>query len=100
MSPRSRSTSKTRAAAEQLPRIEVSRKGAVAQLGERLNGIQEVSGSTPLGSTISPLDPIHPGPLPGFFSSEPGFLDFPAFSPPPWEGLGVDTPLIPSNLES
>ena len=25
--------------------------GAVAQLGERLNGIQEVGGSTPLGST-------------------------------------------------
>ena len=28
--------------------------GAVAQLGERLNGIQEVGGSTPLGSTSSP----------------------------------------------
>ena len=28
--------------------------GAIAQLGERLNGIQEVRGSTPLGSTISP----------------------------------------------
>ena len=27
--------------------------GAVAQLGERLNGIQEVGGSTPLGSTKS-----------------------------------------------
>ena len=26
-------------------------RGAVAQLGERLNGIQEVRGSTPLGST-------------------------------------------------
>jgi len=26
--------------------------GAIAQLGERLNGIQEVSGSIPLGSTI------------------------------------------------
>jgi hypothetical protein len=25
--------------------------GAIAQLGERLNGIQEVSGSIPLGST-------------------------------------------------
>ena len=25
--------------------------GAIAQLGERLNGIQEVRGSTPLGST-------------------------------------------------
>ena len=25
--------------------------GAVAQLGERLNGIQEVAGSTPVGST-------------------------------------------------
>ena len=27
--------------------------GAIAQLGERLNGIQEVRGSTPLGSTFS-----------------------------------------------
>ena len=27
-------------------------RGAVAQLGERLNGIQEVVGSTPIGSTI------------------------------------------------
>ena len=27
-------------------------RGAIAQLGERLNGIQEVRGSTPLGSTI------------------------------------------------
>ena len=26
--------------------------GAVAQLGERLNGIQEVVGSIPIGSTI------------------------------------------------
>ena len=79
MSPRSRSTSKTRAAAEQLPRIEVSRKGAVAQLGERLNGIQEVSGSTPLGSTTSPLDPIHPGPLPGFFPQNQDSLIFRPF---------------------
>ena len=29
------------------------RHGAVAQLGERLNGIQEVRGSIPLGSTKS-----------------------------------------------
>jgi hypothetical protein len=28
--------------------------GAVAQLGERLNGIQEVGGSTPLSSTVLP----------------------------------------------
>ena len=28
-----------------------NRNGAVAQLGERLNGIQEVRGSIPLGST-------------------------------------------------
>lgn len=27
-------------------------RGAVAQLGERLNGIQEVVGSIPIGSTI------------------------------------------------
>jgi hypothetical protein len=31
-------------------------RGAVAQLGERLNGIQEVGGSTPLGSTNSNKD--------------------------------------------
>ena len=29
--------------------------GAIAQLVERLNGIQEVSGSTPLGSTTGHL---------------------------------------------
>ncbi len=28
--------------------------GALAQLGERLHGMQEVSGSIPLGSTIHP----------------------------------------------
>ena len=28
-------------------------QGAIAQLGERLNGIQEVSGSIPLSSTIN-----------------------------------------------
>lgn len=28
--------------------------GALAQLGERLHGMQEVSGSIPLGSTIIP----------------------------------------------
>lgn len=32
-----------------------SSRGAVAQLGERLNGIQEVRGSIPLGSTKSPF---------------------------------------------
>ena len=31
------------------------RRGAVAQLGERLNGIQEVRGSIPLSSTIAIL---------------------------------------------
>ena len=30
-----------------------SRKGVLAQLVERLNGIEEVRGSNPLGSTIS-----------------------------------------------
>ena len=30
--------------------------GAIAQLGERLNGIQEVRGSTPLGSTNPSLN--------------------------------------------
>ncbi len=33
--------------------------GAIAQLGERLNGIQEVRGSTPLGSTKhSTVEPL------------------------------------------
>jgi hypothetical protein len=31
------------------------RPGAIAQLGERLHGMQEVSGSIPLGSTTSSL---------------------------------------------
>ena len=31
--------------------------GGIAQLGERLNGIQEVSGSIPLISTKKPLKP-------------------------------------------
>jgi hypothetical protein len=31
---------------------EILWRGAIAQLVERLNGIQEVRGSTPLGSTI------------------------------------------------
>ena len=31
---------------------QTERSGAIAQLVERLNGIQEVSGSTPLSSTI------------------------------------------------
>src|SRR5262249_37715771 len=36
------------------PKARFLQKGAIAQLGERLNGIQEVRGSTPLGSTITP----------------------------------------------
>ena len=32
--------------------------GAIAQLGERLNGIQEVGGSIPPGSTKFSLDPV------------------------------------------
>ena len=35
--------------------------GGIAQLGERLNGIQEVSGSIPLISTNATLDPIRYG---------------------------------------
>ena len=33
--------------------------GAIAQLGERLNGIQEVSGSIPLSSTIRRSSPAN-----------------------------------------
>ncbi len=32
-------------------RVQAARDGAVAQLGERVNGIHEVRGSIPLGST-------------------------------------------------
>ncbi len=32
---------------------DVVRSGAIAQLGERLHGMQEVRGSIPLGSTIA-----------------------------------------------
>ena len=32
--------------------------GALAQLGERLHGMQEVRGSIPLGSTITHKNPI------------------------------------------
>ena len=39
-----------RRAGVDLPRFVCA--GAVAQLGERLNGIQEVRGSIPLGSTV------------------------------------------------
>ncbi len=35
-------------------RMDVIALGALAQLGERLHGMQEVSGSIPLGSTIFP----------------------------------------------
>jgi hypothetical protein len=34
------------------PGFDPLRPGAIAQLGERLHGMQEVSGSIPLGSTI------------------------------------------------
>ena len=33
---------------------ETPKRGALAQLGERLHGMQEVSGSIPLGSTKFP----------------------------------------------
>ena len=34
--------------------VSLALRGAVAQLGERLNGIQEVVGSIPIGSTKIP----------------------------------------------
>ena len=39
--------------------------GALAQLGERLHGMQEVSGSIPLGSTISKFEGQRPATGPG-----------------------------------
>ena len=36
--------------------LNFSSSGAVAQLEERLHGMQEVVGSSPIGSTIHPLD--------------------------------------------
>ena len=38
-----------------LKRLATSKYGGIAQLGERLNGIQEVSGSIPLISTMKVL---------------------------------------------
>ena len=37
--------------------------GAIAQLGERLNGIQEVTGSIPVSSTQLALDVLGFGPV-------------------------------------
>jgi hypothetical protein len=37
-----------------IPSVSLALRGAVAQLGERLNGIQEVVGSIPIGSTKIP----------------------------------------------
>ena len=50
--------------------------GALAQLGERLNGIQEVRGSNPLSSTSK----LHPTPRGGIFFGEnfAGIIVFPA----------------------
>ena len=47
--------------------------GGIAQLGERLNGIQEVSGSIPLISTIEALKTIG---FQGFFLLLRYFLGF------------------------
>ena len=38
-----------------MPPVQKILFGAIAQLGERLHGMQEVSGSIPLSSTKSPL---------------------------------------------
>ena len=38
-----------------VPQNRIDQDGAIAQLGERLNGIQEVGGSTPPGSTKSQI---------------------------------------------
>lgn len=43
--------------------------GAVAQLGERLHGMQEVVGSIPIGSTLKTPDAS-----PGFFGFAPSRL--------------------------
>ena len=41
----------------------VVRGGGLAQLGERVNGIHEVVGSSPIPSTTTPIPPSHPQPL-------------------------------------
>jgi hypothetical protein len=55
------------------PVLNSSLRGAVAQLGERLNGIQEVVGSTPIGSTK--LHSVKNPPLRGVLASEGEVLD-------------------------
>ena len=44
-------------------RLNIKTEGAIAQLGERLNGIQEVGGSIPPGSTKIPGQISGPEPL-------------------------------------
>ncbi len=46
-------------------------RGAVAQLGERLNGIQEVDGSTPFSSTVSRRGGCSPSARPRFGDDMP-----------------------------
>ena len=48
--------------------------GAIAQLGERLNGIQEVTGSIPVSSTIRQSGDIHRRPSNPLPSEESGFF--------------------------
>ena len=45
---------------------DAGKSGAIAQLGERLNGIQEVGGSRPPGSTRIPQEPRTAQALRGF----------------------------------
>jgi hypothetical protein len=47
--------------------------GAVAQLGERVNGIHEVRGSIPLSSTKKVKSPLKSGPF--ILNDESKFMD-------------------------
>src|SRR4030095_4468334 len=61
-----------------------SNRGAVAQLGERLNGIQEVDGSIPFSSTIAFRLNIHRGQLQDLTGDlRPGGLGRGDSNPPP-----------------
>ncbi len=66
--------------------------GGIAQLGERLNGIQEVSGSIPLISTI--VEPVEPNGLAGFSlcSKVCGIDDMPVCDRYPSSGMQTEIP--------
>src|ERR1700682_1042009 len=66
--------------------VESGLRGALAQLGERLHGMQEVTGSIPVGSTATPQSPL-PSPCRGAWPlAEPSRLSVAS----PWSVLASE----------